>query len=81
MTPRGLKVKSPPGSAKLGPQPKETGLAVLACIVTATPGSAWLEHRAADNSVLIHLLDLKSDQEWITTFKDRYETLLLEIFQ
>jgi multicomponent K+:H+ antiporter subunit E len=59
----------------------KTGLAVLACIVTATPGSAWLEHRAADNSVLIHLLDLKSDQEWITTFKHRYETLLLEIFQ
>lgn len=59
----------------------KTGLAVLACIVTATPGSAWLEHRSADNSVLIHLLDLKDDQQWIDTLKHRYESLLLEIFQ
>ena len=59
----------------------KTGLAVLACIVTATPGSAWLEHSAADNSVLIHILDLKDEQEWIDTLKLRYESLLLEIFR
>ncbi|MDB5473394.1 MAG: Na+/H+ antiporter subunit [Devosia sp.] len=58
-----------------------TGLALLACILTAVPGSAWLEHRAADNSVLIHVLDLKDEQEWITIVKQRYEALLLEIFQ
>lgn len=59
----------------------KTGLAVLACIVTATPGSAWLEHSAADNSVLVHVLDLKDEQEWVDTLKHRYESLLLEIFQ
>lgn len=59
----------------------KTGLAVLACIVTATPGSAWLEHSAIDNTVLVHVLDLKDEGEWITTLKHRYESLLLEIFQ
>ena len=58
----------------------KTALAILAVILTATPGSAWLEYSAADNSVLIHLLDLQNEEEWIKTIKTRYEALLLEIF-
>jgi multicomponent K+:H+ antiporter subunit E len=58
----------------------KTALAILACILTATPGSAWLEYSAADNSVLIHLLDLQNEEEWIKTIKTRYEALLLDIF-
>jgi multicomponent K+:H+ antiporter subunit E len=57
------------------------GLAVLACIITATPGSAWLEYSAAEDSVLIHVLDLIDEHEWVDTVKRQYETLLLEIFQ
>ncbi|BBK41942.1 cation:proton antiporter [Allostella vacuolata] len=57
------------------------GLAVLACIVTATPGSAWLEYSPARSCVLIHVLDLIDEQQWIDTLTNRYETLLLEIFQ
>jgi len=57
------------------------GLAVLSCIITATPGSAWLEYDPVESSVLIHVLDLIDEQEWIDTVKRRYETLLLEIFQ
>jgi multicomponent K+:H+ antiporter subunit E len=57
------------------------GLAVLSCIITATPGSAWLEYSPAESSVLIHVLDLIDEGEWIDTIKRRYETLLLEIFQ
>lgn len=56
------------------------GLAVLSCIITATPGSAWLEYMPADNSVLIHVLDLIDEQDWVDTIKRRYESLLLEIF-
>ncbi|ODT82706.1 MAG: Na+/H+ antiporter subunit E [Pelagibacterium sp. SCN 64-44] len=56
-------------------------LAVLSCIITATPGSAWLEYSPAESTVLIHVLDLLDEQEWIDTIKRRYETLLLEIFQ
>ncbi|KKB86498.1 monovalent cation/H+ antiporter subunit E [Devosia limi DSM 17137] len=56
-------------------------LAILACIVTATPGSAWLEYDARNNTVLIHVLDLVDEATWIDTLKNRYEALLLEIFQ
>lgn len=58
-----------------------TALAVLACIITATPGSAWLEYDAVRGSVLIHVLDLVDEQAWIDIIKNRYERLLLEIFQ
>jgi multicomponent K+:H+ antiporter subunit E len=57
------------------------GLAVLACIITATPGSAWLEYSPAESTVLIHVLDLIDEEEWVDTVKKRYESLLLEIFQ
>lgn len=59
----------------------KVGLAVLSCILTATPGSAWLEYNAADNTVLIHVLDLVDETEWVDTIRHRYEALLLEIFQ
>lgn len=57
------------------------GLAVLSCVITATPGSAWLEYSPAESSVLIHVLDLIDEEEWVKTVKQRYETLLLEIFR
>ena len=57
------------------------GLVILACIVTATPGSAWLEYSATRSAVLIHVLDLVDEKEWIETLKNRYESLLLEIFE
>ena len=59
----------------------QTGLAVLACIITATPGSAWLEYDKARNTVLIHVLDLVDEAQWVETIRTRYETLVLELFQ
>jgi multicomponent K+:H+ antiporter subunit E len=58
-----------------------TGLAVLACIITATPGSAWLEYDGVRNTVLIHVFDLAGETQWIEMIRTRYETLLMEIFQ
>jgi multicomponent K+:H+ antiporter subunit E len=58
-----------------------TGLAVLACIVTSTPGTAWIEHAQDSNVLLIHVLDLADGEEWVTLIKNRYETLLMEIFE
>ncbi|MCE6075941.1 Na+/H+ antiporter subunit E [Agrobacterium vitis] len=55
-------------------------LAVLAVILTSTPGSAWLEYDSNDNSVLLHVLDIKDEVSWRDTIKNRYEKLLLEIF-
>lgn len=57
------------------------GLAVLACLLTATPGSAWLEHDRERSTVLIHVFDLVDADEWVDTIRRRYEALLLEIFQ
>lgn len=57
-----------------------TALAILAVILTATPGSAWLEYDSHQRSVLIHVFDLADESEWRDLIKNRYEKLLLEIF-
>jgi multicomponent K+:H+ antiporter subunit E len=56
-------------------------LAVLACIITATPGTSWARYDAGRNVVTIHVLDLADEQAWIRQFKERYEQRLKEIFQ
>jgi multicomponent K+:H+ antiporter subunit E len=58
-----------------------TGLAILACIITATPGSAWLEYDQERSKVLIHVLDLVDEAQWIETIRTKYEAILLEVFQ
>jgi multicomponent K+:H+ antiporter subunit E len=57
------------------------GLAVLACLVTAIPGSAWLEYDRTRSMVLIHVFDLVDEDEWVRTLKTRYEKPLLEVLQ
>ena len=57
------------------------GLAVLAGIVTATPGTVWVDHDAATSTLMLHVLDLKSETEWIDWIKQRYERLLMGIFE
>lgn len=57
------------------------GLAVLACIITATPGTSWARYDAARNLLTIHILDLVDEQAWIRQFKERYERRLMEIFE
>lgn len=58
-----------------------TGLAVLACIVTSTPGTAWIEYAHDTGMLLIHVLDLVDEEEWIALIKNRYEAQLMEIFE
>ncbi len=57
------------------------GLATLACIITATPGTVWVEYDSSKNAILLHILDLVDEQEWIDTIKGRYERRLMEIFE
>lgn len=57
------------------------GLVVLACIITATPGTLWVDFDSADGTLTIHVLDLIDENTWIRTIKDRYERRLLEIFE
>jgi multicomponent K+:H+ antiporter subunit E len=58
-----------------------TGLAILACIITSTPGTAWVECHPGSGRLRIHVLDLVEEQYWIEVIKQRYESLLLEIFE
>lgn len=58
----------------------ENALAVLACILTATPGTAWLEYDRRQKKLLVHLLDLEDESAWRRTL-ERYEASLKEIFQ
>ncbi|MGD9867422.1 MAG: Na+/H+ antiporter subunit E [Hyphomicrobiales bacterium] len=58
-----------------------TGLAVLSCIVTSTPGTAWVEYDPASGILLIHVLDLIDKDAWVTLIRNRYEAPLMEIFE
>jgi multicomponent K+:H+ antiporter subunit E len=56
------------------------GLAALACILTATPGTVWVDYDADEGAVLLHVLDLVDEDAWVRTVKDRWERRLMEIF-
>lgn len=56
-------------------------LAMLAIIITATPGSLWVQHDAHRHIILVHVLDLIDEQQWARLIQERYETLLIEIFE
>ncbi|WP_028711140.1 Na+/H+ antiporter subunit E [Paracoccus sp. J55] len=56
-------------------------IAVLAIILTGTPGTAWIEFDQEEGRLLLHVLDLRSDADWQSLIHDRYETLLMEIFE
>lgn len=56
-------------------------LAVLAMIVTATPGTCWLEYDPGTGLLLLHVLDLDPEEDWQALIRDRYESLLTEIFE
>jgi multicomponent K+:H+ antiporter subunit E len=57
------------------------GLAILACIVTATPGSAWIHHDSMLHRVTIHVLDTEDEAAWNAALKRNYEQRLMEIFE
>lgn len=57
----------------------ENALALLACIMTATPGTAWLEYDRRRKSLLFHVLDMENEDVWLQTVK-RYEAGLKEMF-
>jgi multicomponent K+:H+ antiporter subunit E len=57
------------------------GLAVLAAILTSTPGTVWA-NLSDDGTVLtVHVLDLTDEETWKDMVRNRYESLLLEIFE
>lgn len=57
------------------------GLAILAVIITATPGTLWVSFNSASGMLTIHMLDLIGEDAWVETIHQRYEKLLLEVFE
>lgn len=57
------------------------GLAVLACIVTSTPGTVWAGLSPDRTTVTLHVLDLDNEDHSIQLIKRRYERPLMAIFQ
>ncbi len=57
------------------------GLATLACIITSTPGTVWVNFDSAKGLLLIHVLDLIDETTWVELIKTRYERALMEIFE
>lgn len=57
-----------------------TGLAVLSCIITSTPGTAWIAYQEGSSELILHVLDLHNEKYWEDLIKTRYESALLEIF-
>jgi multicomponent K+:H+ antiporter subunit E len=56
-------------------------LAVLACIITSTPGTIWVSYKPREGVLLIHVFDLVDEAAWVRTITERYEQPLREIFE
>ncbi|KMO44599.1 monovalent cation/H+ antiporter subunit E [Methylobacterium tarhaniae] len=56
------------------------GITILAIILTATPGTLWVQYDSDTGRLLMHVLDLTDGDAWVRRVKDRYERPLMEIF-
>jgi multicomponent K+:H+ antiporter subunit E len=57
------------------------GLALLSCLINATPGTVWVEILPDTHELLLHVLDLHDEAWWIETLKTRYEQPIIEVFE
>ena len=57
------------------------GLTILAVIVTSTPGTSWAGVAPDGRMLRLHMLDIRDEDEWIHSFKQRYERRLMRIFE
>jgi multicomponent K+:H+ antiporter subunit E len=57
------------------------GLSALACILTATPGTVWVDYDVRSGTMLMHVLDLVDEETWVRTIKQKWERRLMEIFE
>lgn len=57
------------------------GLAILAVVLTSTPGTAWIDYDSSQGRLLLHVFDLNDGDDWREIVQNRYERLLLEILR
>ena len=58
-----------------------TGLRRLPASSPPRRARIWVNYDTVRGVLLIHVLDLVDEEAWTRTIKDRYERLLLEIFE
>ena len=51
------------------------------CIITSTPGTAWVDYHSGKSELLIHVLDLADPEGLTEQIKQSYERRLMEIFE
>lgn len=56
-------------------------LAGLAVIITATPGTTWVEYDSRNGVLLLHVFDLLPKDDWAAIVQNRYQPLLARIFE
>ena len=56
-------------------------LAVLAIILTATPGTAWLEYGTDTGILILHIFDASEADHYHDVINNTYEPMLMEIFE
>ncbi|WP_207100334.1 Na+/H+ antiporter subunit E [Paracoccus shandongensis] len=59
----------------------ENALAVLAIILTATPGTAWLEYVVETGTLTLHIFDAAQEAHYREMIGQIYEPMLMEIFE
>lgn len=56
-------------------------IALLACIINYVPGTVWSGLTENGYILRLHVFGLESEEEWHHTVQQRYEPLLMEIFE
>lgn len=56
-------------------------LAVLSIIVTATPGTAWVEYGTDSGILIVHIFDASEADHYHRIVGQIYEPMLMEIFE
>lgn len=59
----------------------QTGLGFLAMILTATPGTAWVEYNSESGILTLHIFDASEADHYHDMIGNTYEPMLLEIFE
>jgi multicomponent K+:H+ antiporter subunit E len=59
----------------------DTALACLALILTATPGTAWLEYVSENGMLSLHIFDAAEAESYRDMILGTYQPLLKEIFE
>ena len=60
---------------------RPSGLAVLAIILTATPGTAWVEYVSETGTLVLHVFDGAEAAHYLHVVNNVYVPMLQEIFE